>query len=74
MLGVIEELLDWEFEGLDFGISEDIPRDAIEALSQYVKEDYYNSLTMVTRTGNYSRNARTEPETAKPEAAQLTSF
>jgi len=43
--GVIEELLDWEFEGLDLDIPEDIPREAvIEAFCQYVEEDYYEWL------------------------------
>jgi len=42
---VIEELLDWEFEGLDLGIPEDIPREAvIEAFYQYAEEDYYEWL------------------------------
>jgi len=43
--GVIEELLDWEFEGLDLGIPEDIPKEAvIEAFCQYVEEDPYEWL------------------------------
>jgi len=43
--GVIEELLDWEFEGLDLDIPEDIPREAvIEAFCQYAEEDYYEWL------------------------------
>ena len=42
---VIEELLDWEFEGLDLVIPEDIPREAIiEALCQYTEDDYYEWL------------------------------
>ena len=42
---VIEELLDWEFEGLDLVIPEDIPREAvIEAFCQYVEEDPYEWL------------------------------
>ena len=41
----IEELLDWEFEGLDLDIPEDIPREAsIEAFCQYAEEDYYEWL------------------------------
>jgi len=43
--GVIEELLDWEFEGLDLEIPEDISREAvIEAFCQYVEDDYYEWL------------------------------
>ena len=43
--GVIEELLDWEFEDLDLEIPEDIPREAvIEAFCQYVEEDHYEWL------------------------------
>ena len=42
---VIEELLDWEFEGLDLEIPEDIPREAlVEAFCQYVEEDHYEWL------------------------------
>ena len=42
---VIEQLLDWEFEGLDWEIPEDIPREAvIEAFRQYVEEDPYEWL------------------------------
>ncbi len=42
---VIEELLDWEFEGLDWEIPEDIPKDAlVEAFCQYVEDDYYEWL------------------------------
>ena len=42
---VIEELLDWEFEGLDLDIPEDIPRESlIEAFCQYAEEDYYEWL------------------------------
>ena len=42
---VIETLLDWEFEGLDLEIPEDIPREAvIEAFCQYVEEDHYEWL------------------------------
>ena len=42
---IIEELLDWEFEGLDLGIAEDIPREAVmEAFCQYAEEDYYEWL------------------------------
>ena len=43
--GVIEQLLDWECEGLDLDIPEDIPREAvIEAFCQYTEEDYYEWL------------------------------
>ncbi len=43
--GIIEELLDWEFEGLDLVIPEDIPREAvIEAFCQYTEDDYYEWL------------------------------
>jgi len=43
--GVIEQLLDWEFEGLDLDIPEDIPREAvIEAFCQYTEEDYHEWL------------------------------
>jgi len=43
--GIIEQLLDWEFEDLDLGIAEDIPREAvIEAFCQYAEEDYYEWL------------------------------
>ncbi len=42
---VIEGLLDWEFEGLDLEIPEDIPREAlVEAFCQYVEDDYYEWL------------------------------
>jgi len=42
---VIEALLDWEFEGLDLEIPEDIPREAvIEAFYQYVEDEYYEWL------------------------------
>ncbi len=42
---IIEELLDWEFEGLDWEIPEDIQREAlIEAFCQYVEDDYYEWL------------------------------
>jgi len=42
---IIGELLDWEFEGLDLAIAEDIPREAvIEAFCQYAEEDYYEWL------------------------------
>jgi len=42
---VIEELLDWEFEGLDWEIPEDIPKEAlVEAFCQYVEEDPYEWL------------------------------
>ena len=38
---VIEELLDWEFEGLDWEIPEDISREAlVEAFCQYTEDDY----------------------------------
>ena len=43
--GVIEELLDWEFEGLDLVIPEDISREAvIEAFCQYAEENYHEWL------------------------------
>ncbi len=42
---VVEELLDWEFEGLDLEIPEDIPREAlVEAFCQHVEDDYYEWL------------------------------
>ena len=42
---VIEALLDWEFEGLDLEIPEDIPREAlVEAFCQYTEDDYYEWL------------------------------
>ncbi len=42
---IIEELLDWEFEGLHWEIPEDIPRDAlVEAFCQYTEDDYYEWL------------------------------
>ena len=42
---VIEELLDWEFEGLDWEIPENIPKDAlVEAFCQYTEDDYYEWL------------------------------
>ncbi len=42
---VVEELLDWEFEGLDLDIPENIPREAvIEAFCQYTEDDYYEWL------------------------------
>jgi len=43
--GVIEELLDWEFEGLDLVIPDDIPKNAlVEAFCQYTEDDYYEWL------------------------------
>ena len=43
--GVIEELLDWEFEGLDLDIPEDISKEAlVEAFCQYTEDDYYEWL------------------------------
>ena len=42
---VIETLLDWEFEGLDWEIPEDIPKEAlVEAFCQYTEDDYYEWL------------------------------
>jgi hypothetical protein len=42
---VIEELLDWEFEGLDLDIPEDISKEAlVEAFCQYTEDDYYEWL------------------------------
>ena len=42
---VIEELLDWEFEGLDLVIPEDIPKETlVEAFCQYTEDDYYEWL------------------------------
>ena len=42
---VIKELLDWEFEGLNWEIPEDIPREAlVEVFYQYTEDDYYEWL------------------------------
>ncbi len=42
---VVEELLDWEFEGLDLEIPEDIHKEAlVEAFCQYTEDDYYEWL------------------------------
>ena len=40
---VVEQFLDWEFE--DWGIPEDIPKEAlVEAFCQYTEDDYYEWL------------------------------
>ncbi len=42
---IVEQLLDWEFDGLDWEIPEDISKEAvIEAFYQYAEEDYYEWL------------------------------
>ncbi len=45
MRKVIEELLDWEFEGLHWEIPDDISKDnLVEAFCQYTEDDYYEWL------------------------------
>ncbi len=42
---IIEGLLDWEFEGLDLELPEDVPREAVmEAFYQHLEDDYYEWL------------------------------
>jgi len=42
---VVEEFLNGEFEEGDWGIPEDVPKDAlVEAFCEYVEDDYYEWL------------------------------
>lgn len=42
---VVEEFLNWEFEEGDWGIPEDISKEAlVEAFCQYTEDDYYEWL------------------------------